>query len=108
MSDPPKRDLLNRNAPLGDSIPIRTYSQTHPEVGFLEFSIPIQTPEEIEGYLIRKCQDLSPTERYFLVNKLLKIADEMWSGYVLWVGDPVEARSKLLENSEVREACRQY
>lgn len=83
--------------------PIRTYSQNHPQAGYLEFTIPIHSPQDVEAYLSNKLSGLSPAERLSLANKLLKQANEMWSGYALWVGDPVEARLELRQDKEIMQ-----
>ena len=84
-------------------IPIRTYSQTHPEIGFIEFSVPVMSPQDVEAYLHNKLSELDPAERFTLTTELLKQAEEMWSGYALWVGDPVAARLKLRGDEEVSQ-----
>ena len=50
---------------------VRTYSQTHPKVGFIQFSIPVMNPQDVEAYAIRKAKDLPAGERFILVNQLL-------------------------------------
>lgn len=106
MSDPPKRDLFNRNAPLGDNIPIRTYSQNHPQVGFLEFSIPFHSPTDVEVYLLEKLSHFPVAERLQLYNELMKVATDLWQGFALWVGDPDEARMELRRNEEMVRKCK--
>ena len=81
-------------------IPIRTYSQNHPQAGYIEFSIPLMNPQEVETY-IQNLPGLDPVQRYSLANEMLKQADEMWSGFCLCVGDPVQAREELRKDEEV-------
>ena len=81
--------------------PIRTFSITHPQVGFVEFSIPLMNPKEVESYLMRKTEHLPPAESFLLIQKLMKTANELWSGYALWLGDPVEAREELRKDKEL-------
>ena len=82
--------------------PIRTYSQTLPNVGYIEFTVPVQNPQEIQAYLQRKTKHLPPDESFLIVGKLMKIATEMWDGFALWLGDPVEARLVLLQDPDIQ------
>jgi len=44
---------------------------------------------------------MNATDSFILINDLMKVATEMWAGYVLWVGDPEEARLQLRSDEEV-------
>ena len=83
-------------------VPVRTYSQYLPEVGYIEFSVPVQNPQEIEAYLRRKTEHLSPDKSFLIVAKLMKIATEMWDGFALWLDDPVVARLMLLQDPDIQ------
>jgi len=85
-----------------NNIPVRTFSMTHPIAGFLEFSIPIQNPQDVEAYLHVKLEELPPAERFTLTNKLVKQAEDMWGSYALWIGDPVPARLDLRSREEIQ------
>ena len=60
------------------------------------------TPQEVENYLQRKTKHLPFGESFLIIGKLMKIATEMWDGFALWYGDPVEARVILRQEPEVR------
>ena len=83
--------------------PTRTYSQTHPQVGYLDFTIPVQSPQDVDAYLVKKFADVPLTHRMKLHSELLKIATELWSGYALWVGDPEIARLELRRGEEISQ-----
>ena len=81
--------------------PVRTFSMTYKDIGYIEFSIPVSNPQDVEAYLLKKLADLPVVERMTLHDDLMKIATEMWDGYCLWVGDPTEARNELRDDEEV-------
>ena len=47
-------------------IPIRTYSLNHVTAGHIEFSVPLQSPIDVEIYLEHKLQKLPLVERITL------------------------------------------
>jgi hypothetical protein len=67
---------------------IRTFSLLHNEVGTIEFSIPLQSPREVDAYLCRILADLPVAERMQLHTEMMKRADDMWASHALWLGDP--------------------
>jgi len=113
---PPQVEWKEIRSPAGDQLPItidlkagefsprppmRTYSLTHPQAGFLEFTVPYMNPEDVEAYLAKKLADLPVVERMTLHNALMKTATFMWEGYALWLDDPAEARLQLRGDEEV-------
>ena len=83
------------------NIPIRTYSMSHPIAGYIEFSIPVMNPKDVDAYLILILADLPITDRMKLHNELMKWATEMWNAFSLFVGDADAARLELRQDPEI-------
>ena len=92
---------------MNTEIPIRTYSITNPEAGFIEISVPIMSPVDSEEYLRTKLADVPLQDRLKLHDKVMEIVTGMWNGYALWVGDPAQARIELRHDEETVNQCRQ-
>lgn len=82
-------------------IPIRTYYQNHPQAGYIEFSIPVQSPQDVEIYLRDKLLILPIIERLKLHEELTKQATFMWDAFALFVSDPVQARIQLRQDPDI-------
>ena len=80
---------------------IRTFSILNKQVGWIEFSIPLQSPMDVASYLSRILEPLPVVDRMKLHSELMRQADSMGQGYALWLGDPEAARLELRNNKEV-------
>lgn len=80
--------------------PIRTFTINHPRAGWIEFSIPLQSPTDVDAYLRRTLAGLPVTDRMKIHAEMIKRAEELWNGYALWVGDAEAARLELRKNKE--------
>ena len=89
-------------------LPIRTFSMNHPTAGFIEFSIPVMNLDDVEAYLQRQTKDMEVGEAHLLVQDLISKATDMWNGYALWIGDPVQARLKLSKDKEIQQWLEVY
>ena len=81
--------------------PIRTFSMQHPIAGYIEFSVPVMNPDDVNVYLHKKLSPLSEVDRFILTNKLMKIATDMWDSYALWISDPDAARLELRNDPDI-------
>ena len=79
---------------------IRTFSISHSQAGYIEFSIPLQSPTDVDAYLHRVLADLPVTDRMTIHSEMMKRAEELWNGYALWLGDPEKARLELRNMEE--------
>ena len=88
-------------------IPIRTFSLNHRIAGYLEFSVPIMNPQDVEAYLRDKLAAVPLRDRLKLHDEVMKQATFMWDAFSLYIGDAEAARLELRKDDEVMRKCLQ-
>ena len=57
-------------------IPVRIFSMKHPQAGWIEFSIPLQSPSDVASYLSRILEPLPAIDQMMIHDEMMKRAEK--------------------------------